>query len=131
MASSAMKLGCCPNLAFSISFSTLILHGIGVSGSLILSKCLILSCFIVLGFSPDCLTIVKKAFSLILEFCVILLISSFVMFLFSIFVTLSGGSCLWIRCNMVICYFVKSLIEATDDGGNKSRKDFSFYQGSF
>lgn len=56
--SSAMKLGCLPNLFFSISCGMSILHGIGVSGSLIFSRCLILSCRIVLGLSPDCLIIV-------------------------------------------------------------------------
>ena len=85
MASSAIKLGCLPNLFFSISFGTSILQGIGVSGYLIFSKCFILSCFIVFGFSPDCLMIVKKACSRGFEFSVILLISMLVIFLFIIF----------------------------------------------
>lgn len=54
-------------------------------GSKIFSKSFILSCFMMFGVSPDCLMIVKKVCSLILQISVILQISSFVMFLFFIF----------------------------------------------
>lgn len=78
MASFPMKVGnsCC---------GTFNLHGIGVSRSKILSKFFILSSFMVRGGSPDCLMIVKNAFSLVLLSSVILLISSFLMSLCFIF----------------------------------------------
>jgi len=79
-ASPPIKSGRLLNLPFFI------LHGIGVSGSKILSKFLILSCFMVCGGSPDCLMTVKNAFSRGGRHCsVILLISSFSMSLFFIF----------------------------------------------
>ena len=79
MASFPMKVG-------NFSCGTFILHGIGVYGSKIFGKCIILSCFMVCGGSPDCLMIVKNAFSLkVLHSSVILLISSFLMSLCFIF----------------------------------------------
>lgn len=77
-ASPPMKSGMLLSLPFFI------LHGVGVSGSNIFSTCFILSCFMVCGGSPDCLMIVKNAFSLIGQSAVILLISSFSMSLFFI-----------------------------------------------
>jgi len=59
-----------------LSCGMVILHGFGVFGSSILSRCLILSCFMVCGGSPDCLMIVKNAFSRSGDFLVIWLISS-------------------------------------------------------
>jgi len=85
MASSPMKVG-------HFSCSTFILHGIGVFGSKILSTCLILSCFILCGGSPDCRMIVKNAFSRGGHFSVILLISPVVMSLFFMYF----HSC-WVR----------------------------------
>ena len=80
MASCPMKVG-------DFSCGRVILHGIGVSGSKTLSKSFILSCFMVCGGSPDCLMIVKNAFSRGLGHCsVIWLISSFVMSLFFMFI---------------------------------------------
>ena len=80
MASFPMKVGyfCC---------GMVILHGIGVFSSKMFSAFFILSCFMICGASPDCLMIVKNAFSLIgTESCsVILLITSFSMLLFFIF----------------------------------------------
>ena len=67
-----------------------ILQGIGVSGSRILSRFPILSCFIVCGGSPDCLITVKKAFSLIGQHLVILLILSSSMSPFFIFLSSFG-----------------------------------------
>ena len=79
VASFPMKVG-------NFSCGMLILHGIGVYGSKISGKCIIFSCFMVCGGSPDCLMIVKNAFSLkVLHSSVILLISSFVMCLCFIF----------------------------------------------
>ena len=78
MASSPMKVR-------DFSCGMFILHGVGVFGSKISSTFFILSCFMACGVSPDCLMIVKKAFSLIGQSAVILLISSFSMSLFFIF----------------------------------------------
>jgi len=61
-----------------LSCGTVILHGLGVLGSSIFSRCLILSCFMVCGGSPDCRMIVKNAFSRSGDSLVIWLISSFV-----------------------------------------------------
>lgn len=74
-----MKSGMLLNLPFFI------LHGVGVFGSDIFSTCFIWSCFMVWGGSPDCLMIVKNAFSRSWRHCsVILLISFFSMSLFFI-----------------------------------------------
>ena len=63
------------------SCDILILRGTRRSGSKILSTFFILSCFILIGSSPDCRIIVKIAFSRGEHFLVILLISLFVIFL--------------------------------------------------
>lgn len=60
------------------SCGRVILQGIGMFGSSILSTFFILSRFMVCGGSPDCRIIVKNAFSRSGDFSVILLISSFV-----------------------------------------------------
>jgi len=80
MASFPMKVG-------NFSCNILILHGVGVFDCKISSTFFILSCFMACGVSPDCLMIVKNAFSLIGQSAVILFISSFSISLFFMFLT--------------------------------------------
>lgn len=97
MLSSVMKLGCLLNFVFPISCVMVILHELGGFGSKIFSTLFILSFAMVLGFSPDCLIIVKMACSLVWHFCVILLISVSVISVVSIcFLSLFYGFDLWI-----------------------------------
>ena len=88
MASCPMKVG-------NLSRGAFILHGVCVFCSKIFSTFFILSCFMMCGGSPDCLMTVKNAFSRGLHFSVILLISSFSMFLFFIFLTPKFGSIIY------------------------------------
>jgi len=68
-------------MKFGLSCSAFILQGLGGLGSKIPSTSPILSSFILWGGSPDCRMIVKNALSLGGLIWVILLISSFVIFL--------------------------------------------------
>lgn len=100
-----MKVGNLPE-------GTLILHGIGVSGSSIFSTWLILSCLTVRGGNPDCRMTVKNAFSRSEGHCpVISLISSFVISLFvKFFLTpLNLVACSDIKGVGMFIYLLRSL----------------------